>query len=616
MDEDKETPTVKKNDGNERESNDPERRHYTGVINGSSYNQNSMEDETHFHAVDINHTDEGCMSNKQSDKNRLQDAELKSDKDQLDTKCDTSEHKIISPKDNSDLQFTESGQDANIYDETKPRRLKLSKIMQQDEADKDYSSERLRQSIDVLISPDEQPHRSPTRRKGVSGASHQYIVQPQNPLFPAGNEQDVADHAKQADLESLHREPGKHTEYDTKDTNESERDNAQDKSATDLNDKETVHNSESESDTEKKDNIQRRDTAIADGARRIESGDVNLANTHFIPIKHIDTEHYTNDQHTGAYMKRSRSSNDMLTNRHDTVSQVPRKTSADANLESERRYDSDQEIIDNQTQRKRRVSFGTFAYVKRDDSDKHETSPLNDELHLKIPRVRHKTNKAVHDEILPNNAVRNAQKAVTDRIPKIYLSEDDEDEEMETALYYLQNGNGNIPKTRQGCDNLAYAADETDCQSYTLNNSGDQDDANYNTKQSQLETPRSKKISTQSLPAGVGVRDARRLSWHSDDSSMPKSILKNKTVSSESLASSAGSANEKQFRVRKDSIALFTDKHGQVGLLEIKKDSKNWKERLSIKKVCSFCINDMLLRTDYRQILMNWNTSGMANALD
>ena len=607
MDEDLEVPVTKKNDGNEREANEAEPRNYSGVINGSSYSQHIMEDETHLHAGEINHKDEGCRSDIQRDENRLPDVRIKSGENHLDIKSVTSGNKTINADENTDLQLSESEPDLNIYDETKPRRLRLSKLMQQDEPDS--GSERLRQGIDVLISPDVQPHRSPTRRKGVSGASYQYIVAQPNPFVPTENELDVTDDAKRMDPEAL---PGVYdgaTEHHRKDRNQNEtmeyklerRDDSQGKVVTTSpNGIGTGYNPESESEKEVNDSLQRRDSEhnsyenvprAENGARLNEKHDANFTNAHFIPIQINAMEHDTNDQQPGTHMKRSQSSNDMLTHKYEPVSHVLRKTSAEANLESERRYDSDQELIDSQTPRKRRVSFGTFAYVKRHDSRKHETSPLNDEVRLPNTKLRTVSSKFANDEALPSKIVRSAPKATTDRIPTIYLAEDEEegDANEKPPHIYLPMGDGSIPKTNEGCDNFAYTADENDYQKYYLNDTDEQDYEIYDCEKSQEETLRIKKLSTQSLPVGVGVRDTRRSSWQSDDSSMPKGILKNKTLSSESLASSAGSAaNDKRFKVRKDSIALFTDKHGQVGLLELKKDSANWKERLSIKKVCFF----------------------------
>lgn len=590
MDNNPVTAVTENGDVNETTTVEEKLRHDEEVINGISPCQLSVKDETlvRGHA----NLDQGNLELKpeaETDTNNIL-----SDRLVTPSRIDESQHNI----DSSEFESFE-----DIYDDTKPKRLKQPKTIKHD--DSDSGAERIMHGIDFLISPDEHPHRSPTRRKGVSASSFPFGEVKRRPVLPYEKAVDMSDgilHKEISDDElpcssGMSRfEKRKREEKDKIEHNKTGNDYR-----SKIKNVENLSETSTEIDAQDSSGLSIGKCYIADESERSEIASHQIHQNGFKPSyqpvnpkENVITyqsyeDELTSGQSETASFKRRNYSTGMLLSESVKNGLAQRKTSADAKLVG--KCDIDQEFSDTQPQRKRRVSFGMVAYVKRDDSSQHEISPLNDEVPLfKSPKERFSASKVMREAIVPFERENERYLETNQRIPKIQVTLTEEfAASNEESTFYLADDDGSVSMTKQGCDNFGYL---TEGEENEDNDKSSLDEADQSRDKQQCRQELSpekivqKKISTQSLPVGVGRVEARRLSWQSDDSSVPKGILKNKTASSESLASSNGSANERRFKVRKDSIALFTDKHGQVGLLELRKEhSKNWKERFNIQGV-------------------------------
>lgn len=259
-----------------------------------------------------------------------------------------------------------------------------------------------------------------------------------------------------------------------------------------------------------------------------------------------------------------------------------RKISSDARLEH--RYAEEQLRLPSNSGPKRKVSFDTTTLING-----RKMMPLNDEYTVKEEPEKEIMSKR------PTNL----------NIPTVILTSPEDDkpaeeneENIEEEKQCENNSNSNSEYSEEGYasgyDNSAYVADEEpeDEDFYSENSRSKQAYASGGTIESERRTTRLsavtdqpmgfdepavishtaenfnsnrfrvKKVSDSSLPDRYG----RKISTGSD-LSPPRSILKVKRDDGDSLVSEDSIAG-KSFKVRKDSLALFMDQHGQLSAVE------------------------------------------------
>ena len=550
------------------------------------------------------YSDDGNANSLTQSEEKSKHPDFETDASQFDSGMS---NKNLDSTSNNSKDELNSEQLENFYDDTKPKRLKQTKKIKLDLKSK---SDMLMQGIDVLISPDEHSHRSPTRRKGISGSTSP-IHLTDRPFLPYGEMSEKTDKVAANENvinNSQHNESYLPTENVEQNINldRNHLDSNGDKIMT-INDCSNESGYRSDSSGEISIPCDADKTYKNTYPTRVSTHDqLKIASPTEDQINHevsngqesCKTEERTIVYRDGSRFlqpSRRKMSPDPLIRKSDEQRIVPRKLSADANLE--RRYKTAQEINDAQPLRKRRVSFGMVAYIKGDDGTGKQISPLNDEIRLFVnsgvnpvtSEAMKETSESVAQDKIESKADNDQQ------LPKFQTASERESlAAKDNYKYYLSDdmydGDESLTIGNHQFENPAFVNDEVDVEGKNNNpESETQLNSDQGTNQGlPKEKYFEKKISTHSLPVGIGFRDTKRLSWQSDDSPMPKSILKNKTASSDSLTSES-STNEKRFKVRKDSIALFTDQHGQIGLAELRKQySSDWKSRLNLKTVRIF----------------------------
>ena len=486
----------------------------------------------------------------------------------------------------------------NIYDDTKPKRLKQNKNIK---LDLTSESDRLMKGIDVLISPDENSHRSPTRRRGISETSSP-LLSLEKQYVPYNESMGVTD--KTVAKENVEKDSSKRPSVNVKSDFDRSSLEVNDCKQAIINDYGTESGYRSDSDGEISTPDESDESCKSVSPKRVSENvicehehEVNMKREQETSIKQVCYKNVepviSNDVPRMPQLRTRKISSDTVIDDRGRYRVTPRKISADANLE--RRYATAEEPCDAQSPRKRRVSFGMVAYVRTGERIEKGIAPLNDEIQVHRDPGNYLTKNA---EILDKNNKHNQIEInVADdtdgKLPTFQIAIDETSTESNGNLQFYLSDKWSAEQeknriTNEGLDNPSFVNDEEEIGDIFPNAKLEvqsEEDLQKSNQDLPTKVSQQKKISTQSLPVGIDYRETKRLSWQSDDSPMPKSILKNKTASSDSLASES-SLNEKRFKVRKDSIALFTDQHGQVGLAALRKEyGSDWKSRFNIKMV-------------------------------
>ena len=482
----------------------------------------------------------------------------------------------------------------NIYDDTQPKRLKQNKNIK---LDLTSESDRLMKGIDVLISPDEKSHRSPTRRRGIS-ETFSPLLSLEREFVPYNESMGLTD--KTVAKENVEKDSSKRPSVNVKSDLDRSSLEVNDFKQAIINDYGTESGYRSDSDGEISTPDESDESCKSVSPKRVSENvicehenEVDMERGHETSIEQVCYKNaepiVSSDVPRMPQLRTRKISSDAVIDDRGRYRVTPRKISADANLE--RRYATAEEPCDAQSPRKRRVSFGMVAYVKTGERIEKGIAPLNDEIQIHRDPENYLTK---NDK---NNKQNQAEIKVDDntdgKLPTFQIAIDETSTESNgnPQFYLSDKWSAEQEKNRitnEGLDNPSFVNDEEEIGDIFPNAKLEvQSEEGLQKSNQDLPTKVSqqKKISTQSLPVGIDYRETKRLSWQSDDSPMPKSILKNKTASSDSLASES-SVNEKRFKVRKDSIALFTDQHGQVGLAALRKEyGSDWKSRFNIKMV-------------------------------
>lgn len=431
-----------------------------------------------------------------------------------------------------------------VYDDTKPKRLSNPKNLKLDLDSQ--GSQTLQESISYLISPDEPDDTgSPTRRK-------------------------------RKQLHSVKSEPAI------------------------VNTRRQNNKSVTDNDTDKR---SRRETVPERTTKQIDSNRLHYDRSPeraqrkvSSPVQRLMAKNSSLAAAAAANSKDRKSSTEgRLTNpdKSFVYNQPRRKISSDARLEH--RYIDGQLMPPTSQAPKRKVSFDTSALINGS-----RVMPLNDEYtvqevpgHISEEETEHEVNGEENKLEILDSLKRN--------IPRVVLTTDEEEsfeQNDSDSKGILDESNSDLSAESEegyasGCDNRGYIPDEDDYvePKDTLNQDSYQgsnetrvrrlspiSDPTYrfdeaaviphtNIRMNYLSP--SKKVSSSSLPSNIG----RRVSSN-DDHSPPKSILKVRREDAESI-NSEESVAVKNFKVRKDSIALFLDQHGTVAMQELKKEHSN-----------------------------------------
>lgn len=419
-----------------------------------------------------------------------------------------------------------------VYDDTKPKRLAQPRTLKLDL--ENPSSHALRESISVLISPDEPETGSPTRRRHKQ-------------LLSVKSEPVIVSHSLPIETDVIHnRGPERRSRLETVADNKTIQ---------------TVKRPRYEQSPER--------------ARRKVSS----------PVQRLMVKNSQSAAAAAANSKDRKSSSDarLVEGRDRTYIYMPprRKISSDARLEH--RLIEEQLILPAKQMPKRKVSFDTTALING-----NRVMPLNDEFIVReepepfIEVIKYGSNELEHFSSSSHNSKRSP--------PRVILTTD-EDEWLETTDNVMTANENNSEFNEKcevdyalGCDNRAYDHDDEEHErsisavGCTVNGARlkrlsplsdqiyskiDEQAAIINTNFEEINNlTASKKVSSCSLPSNIG----RRASF-SDYQSPRKSILK-KREDAESIASE-DSCVGKSINVRKDSIALFMDQNGSVALQDV-----------------------------------------------
>ncbi|XP_045166049.2 uncharacterized protein LOC123529674 [Mercenaria mercenaria] len=262
-----------------------------------------------------------------------------------------------------------------------------------------------------------------------------------------------------------------------------------------------------------------------------------------------------------------------------------RKISSDARLEH--RYLEEHLSLPSKNVPKRKVSFDTSALING-----NRMMPLNDEPVMKEkPHIIEEVSESIADT--PETG-HNIQRSPKLHIPKVILTTDDDegfDQNDKDSPANEESCSENSEEGEEGyasgCDNKAYIKDEDEyVQPKETSNPASPRQANGTRERrlSPMSDPSYKFNEAAVLPHtnmdyltidrntsanSPGSYAVRRISAY-DDQSPPKSILKTRRDDAESI-NSEDSVGVKNFKVRKDSIALFMDQHGEIAMQELRK---------------------------------------------
>lgn len=431
-----------------------------------------------------------------------------------------------------------------IYDDTKPKRLSNPKTLKLDLGS--HNSHTFQDSINVLISPDDTG--SPTRRK-------------RKQLHTVKSESAISD--------TRHHLTGVSDDNDTEARSRRET----------VPEKRTVQSPQSRPHYDRSpESCQRK---VSSPVQRLMAKNSNLAAA-------------------AAANSKDRKGNN----------QPRRKISSDARLEH--RYIDGQLTFPTSQAPKRKVSFDTSALING-----NRVTPLNDEFSVKeVPEpFPEEEIELVVDSTEIKSEYRESPKL---NIPRVILTTDDNEsfEQSDSDIGTPDETNSECSEGEEGyasgCDNKGYIKDEDEFLRTEDKVSEEQYRAASSARRKRL-TPISdpsyrfdevaviphkmdhlqvnKKISTCSLPSNIG----RKISTN-DDPGTPKSILKVRRDDAESI-NSEDSVAVKNFKVRKDSIALFMDQHGTVAMEELREEhlekSKCFgKNDIKEVKLCHFIDNN------------------------
>lgn len=405
-----------------------------------------------------------------------------------------------------------------IYDDTKPKRLSNPKALKLDLGS--HNSHAFQESINVLISPDDSE--SPTRRK-------------RKPLHTVKSESAIAD--------TRHHLTGV---SDDKDAEARSRRETVPERRTVQSPQSRLHYDRSPESCQRK---------VSSPVQRLMAKNSNLAAAAAANSK--DRKGYN---------------------------QPRRKISSDARLEH--RYIDGQLTIATSQAPKRKVSFDTSALING-----NRVTPLNDEFSVKeVPEPF--PEEEIEPVVYSTEIKSEYRESPKLNIPRVILTTDNDEsfEQSDSDKDVPEETNSELSEGEEGyasgCDNKGYIKDEDEFvrtedkvnqEEYRGTSSARRkrltpiSDPSYRFdevaviphKMDHLQV--NKKVSTCSLPSNIG----RRIS--NDDQGTPKSILKVRREDAESI-NSEDSVAVKNFKVRKDSIALFMDQHGTVAMQELRKE--------------------------------------------
>ncbi|KAL4225891.1 hypothetical protein ACF0H5_013879 [Mactra antiquata] len=245
-----------------------------------------------------------------------------------------------------------------------------------------------------------------------------------------------------------------------------------------------------------------------------------------------------------------------------------RKISSDARLEHG--TNTDRMVLPVETTRKRKVSFDPSALINGT-----RVGPLNDEFRIIKKQPEHIAEEITSpDQGYDDNEIEiNVRKISDNTVPEVVVTRTDSDISIsddkcidgmeESSSGYSEEGDD---EDSYGCDNKGYEPCDEDENIINYSSQSNIDNSEPAIIPHTV-SPVNHKISSTSLPANIGRGKI------STELTPPKSILKIRPEDAQSIASE-DSVQAKSFKVRKDSIALFMDQHGTVGVEEIKKDSR------------------------------------------
>ena len=289
------------------------------------------------------------------------------------------------------------------------------------------------------------------------------------------------------------------------------------------------------------------------------------------PVERLITKHGQHDMTSNVLRKHS--SDARLVGNRERVKPPPqRKVSLEARIEAQR-YNEESNSVEQF--RRRKVSFDTTALVNGS-----RFMPLNDEIALSD---RHEM--ATHEDDqqhYPNDGMNQF---------KSDLAHENQVTDEEYNESNLDNDREEIVnKFNDYYDNKAYIEDEVQYNDTPIikpNNAYNHNGARYDLDTNQRpmkQTDDRFQTSYNNSQSSIDGK-VKRWSTQSNDSGLPKSILKLRKEDTDSMVSEDSLTSNRAFKLRKDSIALFTDKNGEVQLQALRKEYSNPWRRFGKKNI-------------------------------